>query len=73
MVTESGCDVPNESSLPPGASLADPFRVDYYRGYLAAAMQAKLQDGVDLQVRALECTALPLYPSPTMDAVCQRS
>ena len=52
MVTESGCDVPNESALPPDAALSDPFRVDYYRGYLAAAMQAKHQDGVDLQVRA---------------------
>lgn len=49
VVTESGCDVPDESSLPPHAALADPFRVDYYRSYLAAAMQAKHQDGVDLQ------------------------
>ena len=50
VVTESGCDVPDESALAPEAALRDAFRVDYYRGYLAAAAAAKHQDGADLQV-----------------------
>ena len=52
VVTESGCDVPGESALPLESALQDSFRADYYAGYLAAAMQAKHEDGVDLQARA---------------------
>ena len=50
VVTESGCDVPDESALSPEVAVHDTFRIDYYKGYLAAAMKAKNQDGVDLQV-----------------------
>lgn len=50
VVTESGCDVPNESSLPLAAALNDTFRVEYYRSYLEAATAAKHEDGVNLQV-----------------------
>ena len=62
MVTESGCDVPGESALPPESALQDNFRVEYYRSYLAQAMIAKHQDGVDLQARA----------TPTLEADCRR-
>lgn len=50
VVTESGCDVPDESSLPLAAALNDTFRVEYYRSYLEAATAAKHEDGVNLQV-----------------------
>ena len=51
VVTESGCDVPNEATLPLEAALKDTFRLDYYQSYLAAATAAKHKDGVNLQVR----------------------
>ena len=51
VVTESGCDVPNESQLDAATAVHDSFRVEYYRGYLAAAMQAKNIDGVRFEVR----------------------
>ena len=51
VVTESGCDVPNESQLDAATAVRDSFRVEYYRGYLAAAMQARNVDSVRLEVR----------------------
>lgn len=50
VVTESGCDVPNESQLDAAVAVRDSFRIDYYREYLAAAMKAKHEDGVRLEV-----------------------
>ena len=54
MVTENGCDVPNESALSPAASLKDAFRLRYFSGYLAATLQAKHRDDVNLQVRGAQ-------------------
>ena len=51
VVTESGCDVPDESALPSELALQDDFRVEYYRSYLVQAMMAKVEDDVNLQVR----------------------
>jgi len=59
VVTESGCDVPDESNLDAEAAVHDAFRVEFYRGYLAAAMQAKNVDGVRLEVRNRAARALP--------------
>ena len=53
VVTESGCDVPDESQLDAETAVHDAFRVEFYRGYLAAAMQAKNVDGVRLEVRGV--------------------
>ena len=47
-VTENGCDVPGESTLPLPLALQDSFRVDYYRDYLAAMAKAR-DEGVDVR------------------------
>ena len=48
VVTENGCDVPNESGLPLADALNDTFRVNFYQGYVQAAQQA-VNDGVPLK------------------------
>lgn len=45
IVTENGCDVPNESQLPLQTALDDIFRVNYYREYLSNMMEA-IESGV---------------------------
>lgn len=47
-VTENGCDVPNESSMPMAQALHDSFRIDYYRQYLASLDRA-IKEGVDVR------------------------
>ena len=47
-VTENGCDVPGESTLPLPLALQDSFRIDYHRDYLAAMAEA-LDEGVDVR------------------------
>ena len=47
-VTENGVPPPGEDSLPLPAALLDPFRVDYYRGYLGALCQA-VSDGAPVK------------------------
>lgn len=47
-VTENGCDVPNESSMPLAEALQDSFRVSYYRQYLEQLDRAK-KAGVDIR------------------------
>lgn len=48
-VTEFGCSVPGESDLPVEQVIQDDFRVDYYRSYLNAMLQAKEIDHVDIR------------------------
>lgn len=47
-LTEFGCDVKNESSLPMAQALIDPFRQEYYTLFLQEAARAKLS-GVPLK------------------------
>jgi len=47
-VTENGCDVPDESTLPLAKALDDSFRINYYSQYLAAVERA-VNDGVDVR------------------------
>ena len=47
-ITENGCDILGESSLPLPEVLDDKFRVDYYKDYLAAVDQA-INEGVDIR------------------------
>ena len=42
--------MPDESQLDAAMAVRDGFRVDYFRGYLAAAVAAKDVDGVRLEV-----------------------
>ena len=46
VVTENGCDVPDENSIPLPAALNDTFRVDFYRGYVEQAIIAATVDKV---------------------------
>lgn len=39
-ITESGCDGPGEATTPLPAVLDDTFRLNYYKGYVAAAVDA---------------------------------
>jgi len=48
LITENGCDVPNESSLPLSQALNDTFRVDYYRMYLGSVLGA-IRTGVKVK------------------------
>lgn len=48
IVTENGCDVPNEASIPINQALNDTFRVDYYDSYLRNMRQA-IDSGVQMQ------------------------
>ncbi|KAI8803457.1 putative beta-glucosidase [Cladochytrium replicatum] len=45
-MTENGCSVPNETSLPLEEALNDQFRVDYYKGYLNEGLLGAVEDGV---------------------------
>jgi beta-glucosidase/6-phospho-beta-glucosidase/beta-galactosidase len=45
IVTECGVDVPNEASIPFPQVLQDDFRIEFYRGYLAA-MKSAMETGV---------------------------
>lgn len=47
-ITENGCDILGESTLPLPEVLDDKFRVDYYKGYLEAVDKA-INDGVDIR------------------------
>lgn len=47
-VTEVGCDVPGESEKALPEVLHDPFRIDFYKGYLQAMLEA-MQEGVDIR------------------------
>eukprot|EP00756_Hemistasia_phaeocysticola_P043712 Hpha_TRINITY_DN17289_c0_g1::TRINITY_DN17289_c0_g1_i1::g.17848::m.17848/K01188/E3.2.1.21; beta-glucosidase len=47
-VTENGCDVPGENTMPIDQALNDTFRVDFYKGYTAQALKAKAE-GVQLK------------------------
>lgn len=47
-ITENGCDVLGESSLPLPEVLDDKFRIDYYKDYLNALDQA-INEGVDIR------------------------
>jgi len=47
-VTENGCDVPNESSLPLQQALNDDFRVNFYRDYIGNMVEA-MKEGVDVK------------------------
>mmetsp|Transcript_83125 Transcript_83125/g.238817 ORF Transcript_83125/g.238817 Transcript_83125/m.238817 type:complete len:509 (-) Transcript_83125:308-1834(-) len=49
IVTENGCDVPNEDSMPLGQALKDSFRVNFFRSYLAEAAKAVRESGVPLK------------------------
>jgi beta-glucosidase len=49
IVTENGCDVPNENQLPLKVALRDTFRVDYYASYLGAMLDAILDYGVQMK------------------------
>eukprot|EP00884_Botryococcus_braunii_P006572 jgi/Botrbrau1/15916/Bobra.40_1s0097.2 len=48
-ITENGCDVPGESSIPFPDVLNDTFRVQYFQDYLDEALTAVRIDGVDLR------------------------
>lgn len=48
LITENGCPVPGESSLPIERALDDQFRVDYYRRYLEEMRKAIQLDGVNV-------------------------
>jgi beta-glucosidase len=48
IITENGCDVPNENQLPLAVALNDKFRVNYYASYLYNMLQA-IKDGVKMQ------------------------
>lgn len=50
VVSESGVDVPDEAKLGRGEVLADAFRVNYYKGYVQAAADAKAKDGVPVDL-----------------------
>lgn len=47
-VTEVGCDVPGESDKALPAVLKDPFRTDFYKGYLEAMLEA-MRRGVNIR------------------------
>jgi len=48
MITENGCDVPDESSMPLAEALNDTFRVNYFKSYLAEVALALNEDGVNV-------------------------
>lgn len=48
IVTENGCDVPNEAKLPISQALKDDFRVNYYDQYLDNMLQA-IKSGVQMK------------------------
>ena len=48
-MTENGCDVPGEDSIPLPGVLNDTFRVDFYRGYVQAAQETVTYDRVPLK------------------------
>jgi beta-glucosidase len=48
IVTENGCDVPNENQLPLKIALNDKFRVNYYSSYLSNMLQA-IETGVKME------------------------
>lgn len=48
-ITENGCDVPDESSLPLPAALDDGFRRRYYAEHVQQATLAVREDGVPLR------------------------
>eukprot|EP00026_Physarum_polycephalum_P007339 Phypoly_transcript_07398.p1 GENE.Phypoly_transcript_07398~~Phypoly_transcript_07398.p1 ORF type:complete len:486 (+),score=52.59 Phypoly_transcript_07398:99-1556(+) len=48
IITENGCDVPNETSIPLPQVLNDQFRIDYYSQYLSNVSLA-IDQGVDVQ------------------------
>jgi beta-glucosidase len=47
-VTENGTSVKRESDLPADKTLADGFRAQYFRDYIAALVAARCEDGVDV-------------------------
>jgi len=49
IITENGCDVPNEQSMYLEQALNDTFRVNFFRAYLEQAMQAVNESGVPLR------------------------
>jgi len=48
LITENGCDVPNESKLPLAVAIKDEFRVNYYTQYLSNMLMA-MQYGVNIR------------------------
>ena len=50
IVSESGVDVPDEAAKGREEVLKDDFRVDYYKGYVKAASDAKTIDGVPVDL-----------------------
>jgi len=50
VVSESGVDVPDEAAKGREEVLKDDFRVDYYKGYVKAASDAKTIDGVPVDL-----------------------
>jgi hypothetical protein len=48
MVTENGCDVPGESAMSVPFVLRDPFRINYYAGYISAVNDAVKYDNVPI-------------------------
>jgi beta-glucosidase len=50
VVSESGVDVPDEAKMGRDEVLADSFRVNYYKGYVQSAADAKNKDGVPVDL-----------------------
>jgi beta-glucosidase len=48
-ITESGCDGPGEATTPLPAILDDTFRTAYYKGYVAAAIDAAVAGHVPIR------------------------
>ncbi|BDA49688.1 beta-glucosidase 6 [Coccomyxa sp. Obi] len=48
-ITENGCDAPGEDDAPFPAVLDDTFRVEFFQEYLAEAMKAVREDGVNIK------------------------
>ena len=50
LVTENGCDVPNESALPIEEVLRDAFRITYLSSYIAEMKRAMSLGLVNIKV-----------------------
>ena len=48
VITENGCNVPHESTLPLIQALKDDFRINYYKLYLQQ-MEKAMMNGVDIR------------------------
>eukprot|EP01127_Copromyxa_protea_P017949 TRINITY_DN5547_c0_g2_i2.p1 TRINITY_DN5547_c0_g2~~TRINITY_DN5547_c0_g2_i2.p1 ORF type:complete len:531 (+),score=63.39 TRINITY_DN5547_c0_g2_i2:31-1623(+) len=48
IITENGCDVPDENNMTIASALNDTFRVKYYQEYLSELSKAAFEDNVNL-------------------------